>query len=241
MIRRTLLAAALVASLPACAADTGQSTVTLPISAEGTAPAAFVADGWTVTLSRAELAFGAAYFCATAAADARLCDTAVVEYLGSATIDALDPTPQPLGELDGVTGTVRTASYDLGISYFLTEPGPHPTEGAIDGHSARLEGRAVQGGNAFDFVANVDVVPLAAGRNAIVGERTSVTIANDDVALLVRADASAWLDDVDFDALHAESANGTRTVVIEPGDPAHDAIVLALTALHPPTFEWTNP
>ena len=76
MNRRTLLAAALLASLSACVADTGQSTVTLPISAEGTAPAPFVADGWTVTLAKAELAFGAAYFCATAAADARLCETA---------------------------------------------------------------------------------------------------------------------------------------------------------------------
>lgn len=241
MNRRTLLAAALLASLSACVADTGQSTVTLPISAEGTAPAPFVADGWTVTLSKAELAFGAAYFCATAAADARLCETSVVEYLGSTTIDVLDPMAQPLGELDGVTGTVRTASYDLGISYFLTEPEAHPTAGAIDGHSARLEGRAVLGASAFDFVANVDVVPLAAGRNAIVGERTSVTIANDGVALIVRADASAWLDDVDFDALYAASAGGTQVVVIEPGAPAHDAIVLALTALHPPTFEWTNP
>jgi hypothetical protein len=79
--------------------NTGPAPVSYPVYATGDALAAqgFVVGNWTVTLQVAQVGFGPAYFCATASASGDLCPAAVEEFHDVATVDALDPSPQLLG------------------------------------------------------------------------------------------------------------------------------------------------
>ena len=94
-------------SIPLYVAGT---TLSKPVEARG---------GVRLNISRAELAFGALYLCAGASAG-DLCESARLEWLGSALIDTLDASPQEVGALTGVTGPVRSWMYDLGLSSQLT-------------------------------------------------------------------------------------------------------------------------
>ena len=77
----------------------------------------------SVTIDRADLAFGPLYLCAGATAG-DLCDTARFEWLDSAVVDTTLSDPVKVGELSGVTGTVRSWMYDLGLSSQLTREAP---------------------------------------------------------------------------------------------------------------------
>ncbi|MCA9603607.1 MAG: hypothetical protein KC417_16355, partial [Myxococcales bacterium] len=131
--------------------DTGQTHVTAEVVGHGVGDTTFESAGWSVTLTRADVAFGPAYFCATTAADVDLCPAAVAETLDVGVVDGLSADLQPLGILEGDTQTVRSATYDFGITWLATEPAPLPAREAPGGHSARFLGTAVRGADSFDF------------------------------------------------------------------------------------------
>jgi hypothetical protein len=250
-----------------CGETTG-TFVEIPFEGRGTAARTFTKDGWEVTLSEATLGFGPIYFCATDSAQSSRCEVAILEYLDGVTLDGLDPEPQPVGPLFGTTGTVRTAFFNYGIVWLLTEPLPKALAGAPGGpavvrfespgyvpagHSARFRGTAacVAGAAAccpgtttcpssYEFMANVDALVVNPGTPAVNGARTFQAITTDPRALTMAFDPNAWWESVDFARL-AELDDGSSPVVLEPGDPDYSALVIAMTANELPTFSWSMP
>jgi len=252
--------------LAASCGDTGGAFIEVPYSTEGTAAEPFISNGWEVTLTEAALGFGSIFFCTTESPLPNRCEVAIIEDRDGLTVDGLDPEPQPVGSLFGTTGTIRTAFFNYGIVWLLTNPVPQALAGVPGGpaavpfenpsyvpagHSGRFSGTAecVEGPEvccpaaescpaSFVFEANIDVTPNTRGEPAVNGVRTDVDIADDPVSLTVSFDANAWWQAVDFTRL-AALADGTGPVVLAPNDPDYSAMVIAMTSTDPPTFTWT--
>ncbi len=234
---RVVLPLIALMTLASCV-DTGRVRVSLPVHGAGTDTRTFDVDDWSVTLDTATVAFGPAYFCTTAAADIDLCRNALAELRLSASFDALDPVPQVLGELRGLSGTTHSAMFDYGISWLLPAQRPAPTEGAVDGaHSLHLAGSATRGGRTIRFVADVDVLPIAPGVSATHGVPNVHTLVDDADALTVRVDPSAWARTIDFDEL--ESLPGDPVVLTEDTT-AYQALLIAMTSSRVPVLEWAR-
>lgn len=227
--------AALALAASGCG-TTGRELVSYPASGHGTAAAEFDAGDARVTLEVAQVALGPIYFCATAAASADLCSVAVQELTSTATLDALDPGPQPLGNVEGVSGSIRSLTFDYGISWFNTQTTPVAAAAAVGGHSAHFEGLATRGGTSRRFVADVDVVPQFRGSRAVQALRVTADVPDADARLDVTVDSAAWWAGVDFGPLWDAAE---EPIVIAPGSAAHNALVVAMTATIPPTFIWT--
>lgn len=223
---------ALTALLAVACGTTGAEPFTYPITAVG-AGASFPVGDWQITLTRAELALGPIYLCATAAASPDLCAVARGEFADVAVVDLLAAAPQALGEVDSLAGDVRSAMLDYGVSWFTTQTAAEA--GSELGHSAHLTGTAVQGDEILTFDAVIDVVPQLRGSPALVGVRARVDAPDERSRLQLRINPGAWLLGVDFDALAAAGAS----IEIRPGDEAHAAIAFALTT-QPPVFSWTR-
>lgn len=262
---RCVLAIATLCALSASCGQTGGSYVEVPFRGQGTAPETFTKDGWEVTLSEATVGFGPIYFCATDSALSSRCEVAVLEYLEGTTLDGLEPAQQPIGSLFGTTGTVRTAFFDYGIVWLLTNPLPEALAGVPggpavvrfespsyvpDGHSARFSGNAtcVEGPatccpdedvcpSAYAFEANVDVLVVNPGTPAVNGIRTFQEITAAPRTLTVAFDPNAWWQSVDFGRL-AQLDDGSGQVVLGPGDPDYSALVISMTTNDPPSFTW---
>jgi hypothetical protein len=161
----------------------------------------------------------------------------VSELRGVAAFDALGG-PQLLGAAQGFAGTVRSASYDYGVSWLLTDPSPRAWPAAPGGRSARLAGSATRGAETIRFVAEVDVLAQYQGQRAV---PTTPAVAELDASVTrldIGFDPGAWLTGVDWGDVAASSSDDPR--VIEPGTPAHNAVVIAMVATHPPTFTWSG-
>lgn len=222
-------------SVGACGGATGQRDVVYPVLGRGEAAAAFDARGWQVTLSRADVGIGPVYFCATAAASSDLCSTAVSQFAKSATVDGLSAELQPLGEGDGQSGTVRSATYDFAYTWFPTQQRPTPAAGAPMGHSAHFVGQAVNGARTVAFEALVDVTPQVQGARSVQGAPVEATLDRDDLQLVIDVRPSDWWRDVDFDDV---AQGGEPSVRISAGSRAYESVVLAMTANRRPTFTW---
>lgn len=215
--------------------DTGLARVTFPIHGAGTAPA-FEEDGWSVTIERADVAFGPLYLCATPFADTDVCPQAEAEFLGAATIDATDESPQMIGDAGAVTATVRSAMFDYGRTWLLTEERVRDYRD-LRGHSAIFEVRADDGTTAIEIRAEVDVDPGNAGQSAVIGAPAGPHEIAGDEALIATIDAAAWWRRVDFDRI---AAMGTD-VTLAPGDPDYETLVIAMTAGSVPALTWEEP
>jgi hypothetical protein len=229
-------AATVALALLAGCSGTGQPEIEYEVVAVPAPPAAITAGQWTVTLDEATVAFGPVYFCAAASGSATLCETAVSELRDASALDALGG-PQPLGAAQGFAGQVRSASYDYGISWLLTEPSPRPLPAAPGGHSARLAGRATRGAETARFVAEIDVIAQYQGQRAVPTAAASANLDSGVTRLDVGFDPGAWLTSVDFDDVAAIEGDPK---VFEPGSGAYNAIVIAMVATHPPTFTWSG-
>jgi hypothetical protein len=237
MLRSHLLALGALLLCVGCG-STGQREVSYPLFASGQAPAPFRAGDWEVTLEVARVGFGPAYFCATAAASSDLCPAAVAEFAQSAEFDALSPTPQQLGSIEGVSGTIRSATYDYAYTWLTTQRSPRPTAAAPRGHSAHFEGRATRGARTIRFVADVDVLPQTQGTRVVQGARAEADVQDSNVRLDLRVDAAAWWRNVDFEEL---AQSDRDIVVVPPTSRAYSAVVIAMTATATPVLEWSRP
>jgi hypothetical protein len=205
-------------------ADTGRTSVELNLLASGTGSAASLTSGdVTLTLERADLAFGPLYLCAGATAG-DLCDTARLEWLGSALVDARAQEVRPLGVLSGVSGPVQSWMYDLGISSQLTRDEPFVLDAAeqLGGASLAFEARAERGGRAVRVKAAVRVQQTDTTELGVPVIRKSPSdpsmardVGREDRSLLVRFDPMPWLESLDLASLFVEAsctAGGSPTV-----------------------------
>lgn len=154
---------------------------------------------YTVTLRRARLAFGPVYFCQSVASSPELCPVAQAELRTVTAIDLLSPTPQPLGDVASLAGTIGTAAYDLGWSWFPRDSGPRFAEGIDLDHSAELEVEIVRKGDGVvrTFVAPLELRPTIAGTRTVGATRIAATIEDSRWRLVVAGEPRAWWAMVD--------------------------------------------
>ena len=228
--------------------DTGQERVVIPLQVAGTALDEPIEgrDGFLIELTQAELAFGPFYVCAGALAGDN-CQTARLEWLGSVVVDALDPSLLDAGWLSGVSGPVRSAMYDLGITSLLSMPAPVELAAAeaLEGNSVRLSGRASRDAESlvFDFG-----LPIRQGADSEIGVSVVRISAAPDLvhevtgaerSLLVRFDPRPWVRDIDFAAATGRTpADGDPSISVGPDSQAQRAVRAALLAGQRPSFEW---
>ena len=147
----------------------------------------------------------ALYLCAGATAG-DLCDTARLEWLDSVVVDTTRSEPVAVGELSGVTGTVRSWMYDLGLSSQLTRETPFVLDAAkeLGDASFALEGIAVVAGIDVAFQAFVPIQQTEDTELGVPVIRKGSSdsfyreIDGSEQSLLVRFDASTWVASVDF-------------------------------------------
>ncbi|MEZ4252116.1 MAG: hypothetical protein R3B99_28210 [Polyangiales bacterium] len=214
--------------------DTGVDPVELPVVASGVGAASFeTRDGWTVTLDRADLAFGPLYLC-TAANAGDLCETAQAEMLDGVVLDLLDDEPREIGRLIGLGGVVRSVMHDYGLTWDLTGMAPrtHVDDASMGDHSFVVEGVAERGDERVVFHGAVAVEPIRPGslvvRRTLSG--TEITNLADEGTLVVAIDPRRWLDQVRFDELEDGA--------IEEGTQAWRAVVAGMTAQARPAITW---
>jgi hypothetical protein len=230
-----IIAAVFAISLSASCGTTGGERIELQLAVRGTDRTSLEVNGATFTLSRAQVAVGPVYFCASDGADTELCETSLTELTQAVVIDGLAPTGLTSIALQGTTGEVRSALYDYGVSWFLTQQVPEALPGVE--HSVLLEGTVARDGRELRFVTAVDVLPMSPGATAVHGQRTRHELADGDT-LTLAVDPYLWLQPVDVDALFALDAQGTGQVAIERGTQAHEAILQGLQNRAPVQFEW---
>ncbi|HEX5656268.1 MAG TPA: hypothetical protein VFX59_03695 [Polyangiales bacterium] len=218
-------------------ADTGQEHVDLPLTATGTAAHAVALGDATLTLTRADVAYGPTYLCASESGRAELCEVAVAEFLGTVPIRALEPAVQPLGVLNATTGNVRSGLFDYGISWLLTQNEARANPGAIEGHSAILEGTVTRGAESVRFSATIDAKPSMSGDSAVNGQSTRFTIGAKS-ALNIAADPHLWVNNLDADALFALDTDGDGAVVIPADSVPHESILQGMVSRAPLSFQW---
>jgi hypothetical protein len=223
----------LVALVLAGCSGTGQPGVSFLAVAKPAETTDFLVDDVTVSLTQASVAFGPAYFCASASGSSTLCEAALGEVRSVTVIDLLRAEEQPLGTYEGLSGVVRSASFDYGIHWFLPESEAHASPEAPSGHSARLAGTASRAGVSIQFEADVDVVPLFQGQRAVPTAPAMGEVGDATGRLEVGFDVAGWLGDVDF---AAALAAGDDPWVLGPGMRDHDAIVIRMVSTRPPTF-----
>ena len=204
MMRRAITCLLVVS---ACGVDTGQERVAVPLYLAGSDLGAPLpaAGGSTLTIDSAELAFGPLYLCAGNTAG-ELCDTARLEWLDARVVDLTRETPERAGELTGVSGTVRSFMYDLGISSQLTRDQPYTLAAAreLGGVSFRVSGRADVAGVELPFRAELAVQQSAGTEPGVpvirksTSERFSHEVSPDESGVLIRFDARSWLRSVDL-------------------------------------------
>lgn len=239
---RRALAVVGLALLFGCA-DTGRDEVRVPLYLSGTdVSQPFLATGDVeVTLTRADLAFGPLYLCAGFQAGA-LCETARLEWLDAAVVNALDAEPRLAGELTGASGLVHSYMYDLGLTSLLTRESPlvMPAADELGGVSLRIEGTADVTGSPLAFTASVPIrqeletelgVPVVRKSES---ERFERDVRPGEPGLLVRFDPKPWVRSVDF----REVANMGERVELVPDTQAFRAIRNALLVEERPSFEW---
>ena len=190
-------------------AETGQDRALVPLSVAGSDISESIRIDGEIALAidRADLAFGPLYLCAGVTAG-DLCETARLEWLDSVVVDLTSPEPIRAGELTGVTGTVQSWMYDLGISSQLTRDEPFVLGAAstLGGSSFVLEGRALVDELELPFTASVAIqqtddtelgVPVIRKSNS---DTFSREVSADEPGLVVRFDLEALVRGIDFRA-----------------------------------------
>lgn len=212
---------------------TGQPDVSFPAFYVPMARATFDVDDVTVSLSEARVAFGPAYFCASASGSATLCETALGEIRDESIFDALSSDRQMVGTYQGFVGQVRSGSYDHGIHWFLPQQEAHASPEAPAGHSALFRGTASRMGTQVAFEMQIDVVPPYRGQRAVptVAIQGHVTEATESVEM--RVDVESWLSTVDYERI---LASGQNPYVLASGEVDHDAVVIRMVSNAPVEF-----
>ncbi|HVO32028.1 MAG TPA: hypothetical protein VMV18_14885 [bacterium] len=237
---RKLIGLGITLLLTGCGGTTAQRFVNIPAFAGGTAASAVTAGAWQVTLTKAQVAFGPAYFCPIVGGSEESCSLAVVEVLDVTAVDALDPSPQSLGNMDGVTGTVLSATYDYGITWFQTQQHPAASPNAIHGHSAHFEGTATKGAQTILFSADLDLPPQAIGTQAVNNQSVSSAVISAATSRFdVTMNPSRWWQAANFDRIATLDTSG-GTIVVPPQDIALNGVIQAMEANAPPSFAWTE-
>jgi hypothetical protein len=233
-----VFAGASTAAAPGCI-EASQEPVAYDAVAVTRGNGTLLIDGWTVTLSRADVALGPFYFCAAASGSSTLCASSISELTTVSVVNALAAAPSALGTVHGFSGVIQSASFDFGISWFDTQTEATPAPALPGGHSIHLEGAAQKGPTRIPFVADVDVVPQYQGQNAVSTAPAAADVSSSATRLEVVLEPAGWLKQLHFDDIASTVAmTGQTPFVIAPGTIEHGAILVGLKNLTPIELRW---
>lgn len=225
-------------SLAGCI-EAPQTEVSYDAEARSSLRRTFEVGGVTVRLSRAELAFGPVYLCSASSGSATLCRSALGELLDVTRVDLLAGTPTPLGRVRGFTGSVRSASYDLGLHWFDTSYAVEAAPTAPDGHSLVVVGTLERAGEPeVPFRLLLDAVPQYQGQRAVPTAEAVAEITTTPTRLVVTFDPEVWLRQIDFDAV---LQTAPRPILLDAKSAAHNAVLVGLKVARPPELRWISP
>ena len=121
-MKTSLLVGSVLLALVGCS-DASQDFVEVDLEVSGTPVEDHELEDLTVTLSRADVAFGPLYLCPGRQAGEN-CETARLEWTESAVVDGLDEESTKVGVMTGVTGPILSWMFDYGITSLLTQQQP---------------------------------------------------------------------------------------------------------------------
>lgn len=202
-------------------------------------------DGWTITLARAELAFGPVTLCPGTSAG-EFCESARGEWVDAVVVDALHGEARRVGSVVGTTGPVLSWMYDYGLVSVLTQTDLYETKAAreLDGNSVEIEGCADKAEASLCFTLAVRL-----GQNAEVERGVPVVRVSGEPGLAdfgqtkrfaFGFDPQTWLSGVDFEALGATQTCETdcAPLVLDGETQAGRAVQIALAASGRPKLSW---
>ncbi len=232
MNRSVLVLAALLGSF-GCGDTPSTTAVSYALLADVDIAETISAGDWTIELTRADVAFGPVYFCAANFGGASLCDVAAGESLDDVVLSGIAPQETLLGTVHGLTGPIRSASYDFGIHWFPTQSGP--TASRL-GHSLVVEGSFVRGVTRAPFFLAVDANPQYAGARYAPTRKVEAEVTRETKAVHAAFSVSAWLRALPIEEL--VTASGGAPIRVEKSGRAHDAVLIEMTVLHPVSFSF---
>ncbi len=198
------------------------------------------ADGWTITLTRAELTFGPLVFCShqpTFLKSDSLTDCGqVMGELGTAvTWDLLAASGTVLGRLTGFTGQVHSVQYDFGWNWPAGQAAAL-WKGEAGAVSLVLEGTAEKGDVTHAFEFALDVKPRAAALYTVAGLSAEGEQSTGTSRVTLSVSTERMLRYIRFDLL----AEQEEPFTIVPGSALENQLHLGLVTGGPVTFQWSD-
>lgn len=220
-------------SMAACG-KSGPGFLSYEAVAQRAGPTQVQVGDWQLTLTRAQMVIGPLYFCSTQSASSDLCPQALNELLEQTTVDLMQPSPQGLGVIHGLSGVINTAYYNMGWSWFTTYHQPVPPG---LGHSMILQWRAVhKEGKGIDFTAWVDIIPPVQGSRAIQGVKVNAQVNESTQRLTITANPSQWIAQIDYSAYLGQ--NISAVLLENTENQVFNVLLSAIRGAHRPVFQW---
>jgi len=192
---------------------------------------------WQLDMLHADIAFGPVYFCAAYSGSSTLCKTAIAELTQVTLINALSQNPIALGYVNGLSGTIKSATYNFGMSWFDTQT--TPVANTELGHSMILEATAQKSNKHIHIIAKVDVLPQHQGQMAITSAAVQADVHNSKTVLQISFDAAQLFSQLDLDALYDQTVHN-EPILIDSNTLSYDSILLAAKVISPPVFNWVE-
>jgi hypothetical protein len=232
-----VLGASHVACSSSSSEDTSGKRIALTVKVTGSpeANAPFTnSQGWTITLTKAMISTGALYYYdgatifshnapAPKSPGERIWEALVEkpayahpghyipgnakgQYLAAGSADLRSEAI--LGTGDGVSGTVRSATFTFGT------PAAGPFAGALGSHVAVLEGSATKGTETRVFRSELDAADIVNTKNqpAVEGCPFEETDMESDGTVTVTIKIAQWFDQVEFDGVPASTDGAPVTI-----------------------------
>ncbi len=221
-------------TLTGCALETGADELALPVIAGGSEARETLilesADGWSLDIEEARVAFGALYLCASEMAG-DFCEVARGEMLETIVIDGL-AAPEEVATLFVESADVRSLMFDLGIRHELRETDPVTLSPLPEGASVLLRGNASREDRVEPFEFAFRIEPLQAGTTTVRRSMETHTPAATD-QLLVELNLANLVREMRFSPyLEAGTLEDTQTL---------RALRLAIMAQRAIEISWNEP
>lgn len=238
---------ALCGCLAGCV-DSGTDVREIELRVRGTDVSEFEGrSGWSVALTRAEVAFGPVTLCPGSSAG-EFCEVARGEWLGSVVVDAQSERSQRAGDVFATSGTVSSWMFDYGLVSLLTQSKPYVTEAArkLGGNSARVVGCATKSDQELCFTIEARVAQNTDTEHGVPVVRVNGTGVKQDLAAVERLEfvfePQRWLAQVDFDEMFAAAAcdETCEPVIADADSQAVRAVQTALVASGRPTLDFVR-
>lgn len=209
-MRQSFGCVALAAACAVGCSSSAQELIAVDLRLSGSQPEPVdLKGGGTIDLTEASLAVGPLYLCA-GAQSGELCESARLQWLESAVVDALEEKPKTVGTLEGLSGNVRSWMYDHGFTSTRSHAKPIELSAATElGHnSVRLVGTVQQGTQLIPFQAEFPITlsdEVEPGFSVVRSSRSvNLEFSEETKSLELQFQTKSWLAALRLDDFYQE-------------------------------------